>query len=426
MTFDDSLPALVDTLVRELGSEAVTAGLVLRDGSGQLAFVASAVLTDEHQLRLERVLRERLGHYARPDRVIISGDAPGAKRLLADDAARAMAVGTTRIRYADRRIVGAEWLHAPATAEAHPPRFVFSSLKGGVGRSTALSVVAAEQARRGRNVLVVDLDLEAPGIGSMLLTADRRPPLGALDYLVERNLGPVDRRDLDDCVGTSGLTSGQGLVDVVPVVGTRSDDAPANYLAKLARGMIEAVTDGQEPVSVTSKVSTMLEELQARRRYDLVLIDARAGLAELAASPLLGLGANVLLFGTPQRQTLEGLTFLFAHLASLVAAEQPSPWQGLKMVHAKVRHDAAHKRFKDQLWELFSTYLYEEQDGLEEFNFDADDPDAPHNPLPIPLDTAFADWDPAEEPSNLVASYYQRTFSAILEFVEDILRQEAS
>ena len=42
--------------------------------------------------------------------------------------------------------------------------FTFYSFKGGVGRSMALANVADILARRGLRVLVIDFDLEAPGL----------------------------------------------------------------------------------------------------------------------------------------------------------------------------------------------------------------------------------------------------------------------
>ena len=50
-----------------------------------------------------------------------------------------------------------------------PYIFTFYSFKGGVGRSLALLNAAYTLAGRGRHVLVVDMDLEAPGISSFLL-----------------------------------------------------------------------------------------------------------------------------------------------------------------------------------------------------------------------------------------------------------------
>lgn len=418
--FDESLTRLVDVVATKLGAEALASGVVLRDASGRLVFFSATVLAEEQAKGLADALIDALGVYARSDRPVVSRDEPGAERVLKDPGVRERELPKGRIRYLDRRLVGADWLRKPLPLTSVPARFVFASLKGGVGRSTALSVVAAEQSRQGKNVLVVDLDLEAPGIGSMLLGGDRRPRFGSLDYLVERNFGQVG--DLDAFVGTSALTAGAGLVDVVPVVGLDSLTAPENYLAKLSRAMLEGVGEDGTPTSLAEKLAGLLSELESRRTYDLVLVDARAGLAELAAGPLLGLGANVLLFGTAQTQTLEGLRFLFAHLASLIAPGTPSPWSVLKMVHAKAQQLASQEQFRDELSELFAEYLYEEQTSLTEFNFGPNDPDAPHSPIVVPLDLAFADWDPTAEPSKLIATYYARTYGALLSYVDDVQR----
>ncbi|MBN8506426.1 MAG: hypothetical protein J0L58_18320 [Burkholderiales bacterium] len=50
------------------------------------------------------------------------------------------------------------------TSHSAPPRYIgFYSYKGGVGRSMAMAHTAAALARQGRRVLMIDLDLEAPG-----------------------------------------------------------------------------------------------------------------------------------------------------------------------------------------------------------------------------------------------------------------------
>ena len=70
-----------------------------------------------------------------------------------------------------------------------PYIFTFYSYKGGVGRSMALLNVAYALAGRGRHVLVLDMDLEAPGISGFLdragelEKADAEPPLDILDLM---------------------------------------------------------------------------------------------------------------------------------------------------------------------------------------------------------------------------------------------------
>jgi hypothetical protein len=246
------------------------------------------------------------------------------------------------------------------------------------------------------------------------------PQFGVIDFLVERNFGSVDRAIVDDMIGTSALTQGQGLVDVVPAIGRRTLEQPANYLAKLSRAMIEAVPDDGPTSSLADKLQDMLAALEAVRRYDLVLLDVRAGLAEVTAGPLLSLETEVLIFGTDQRQTIQDLRFLFAHLASLTGGSNPDEWGRLKMVHAKATASRV-VAFRDDVWNLFANYLYVEAVDLEQFNFDVDSTEAPHYPLVIPLDTAFADWDPVSNPDKLIESFYAHTFENLLRYVDDVL-----
>ncbi len=118
-----------------------------------------------------------------------------------------------------------------------------------------------------------------------------------------------------------------------------------------------------------------------------MLVDARAGMAELSAGPLLGLGATVFLFGTAQRQTIEDYRYLFAHLATF------PPDAGGRLTVAAAAHgprlkaplsDEVNTVFTDEMWDLFTEYLYEEIDGLDGFNFDVNDPKLHTTRLPFP------------------------------------------
>ena len=91
------------------------------------------------------------------------------------------------------------------------------------------------------------------------------------------------------------------------------------------------------------------------------------------------------------------------------------------MVHAKAAQAAEAGAFRDELWSLFSEHVYEESEGLDEFNFDVNAPEAPHSPILIPLDIAFADWDPVGRPDRLLDTYYSRTFGELVDYVEDLL-----
>ena len=62
-----------------------------------------------------------------------------------------------------------------------PRTVTFYSFKGGVGRTTALTHVAWILAMRGRKVVAVDLDLEAPGL-STAFNLQTQPKYGIVDF----------------------------------------------------------------------------------------------------------------------------------------------------------------------------------------------------------------------------------------------------
>ena len=228
----------------------------------------------------------------------------------------------------DRRIIGADWLQGPFPASGIP-KIIFGSLKGGVGRSTALCVAAAALAAKGIRVLVIDLDVEAP-VGSMLLTPNTTPTSGLLDYLVEANLGQTPDGMFVDLTAPSWLAAGEGVLDVIPAIGASTIKHPSNVLAKIARayiGSVEGQVDG-----ITSRLKSLVDYVSDSGRYDIILIDARAGFHETTGAALLGLGAHILLFGVAQPQTYAAYDLLFANLA-FVQREQWDGW--ITIVQAK-------------------------------------------------------------------------------------------
>jgi hypothetical protein len=438
MTFDESLPSFTNAVRRLFDNDVLRKGVVLRDSSGRLSFIAD--LNEPTEVDRKRVLEglaHSVGGYGRTDRIIAFRNDPGASRLLKDPLRIPVYSDGFSYQLIDRRIVGAAWLETPAEESVAPPRIVFASLKGGVGRSTALAIAAADLARRNRNVLVVDLDLEAPGLGDLLLGEDRRPPLGTVDFLVENGISNIEDPELESFVGISGLTTSEGgRVDVVPSFGRRAIEYPENVLPKLARAMIDDLAEEGESISVTAQIAAMITRLSQRRQYDVVLIDSRAGLTELVAPAILGLGATVLLFGTAQRQTFEGYRALFAALRLLAQrdkiAGKEASWRTMfKAVHAKATLDpTALARHRDELYELFAEYLYDlEEDAItstDALSYSIDDPSSPHWPLIIPFNPSFADFDSAKNPNQLNQSFYEQTFRQFMDGVDTIISDSAS
>ena len=242
VTFDSALDHFAAVVAERLGVASLDNGRFLRDVDGRLAFIPSAHPSAETLAGLRADVIERLGRYAAAAPVLT--EAQLFDPTIATDAAVYEQIASwqtpRRVAVVDRRLVGQDWANQwGGDVVGAPPIIVFHSVKGGVGRSTALAILAADQARRGRNVLVVDLDMEAPGVGSLLLGDEDLPELGVLDWFVETNLhdeldGALDPRSIAQLgIAESPLTQGHGAVDVMPALGLECLSRPWNVVTKL-------------------------------------------------------------------------------------------------------------------------------------------------------------------------------------------------
>lgn len=369
--FDDALPGFARLVAEQWGLNALSENLFLRDVSGRLTFVVLQSLVDQQtRLSLAKIAEQSLGNYVDKDGLSVSTpEELFDDRLRDKDAAQALAIDLRpdfegEVYVVDRRMVGADWLMQPAPAAIQPQRLVFASIKGGVGRSTALCVAAAHLAQKGQRVLALDMDLEAPGLGNMLLSDDTLPDFGLLDYLVEQALGPLDELFLADMIATSWLGGGQGRVDVIPAIGRRSYRHPANVLGKIARAyLVGAPSQEQgEATGFAEHIRQLLEQIGNSGRYDVILIDARAGLHETSAAPILGIGAEVLLFGLDQPQTMAGYELLLAHLATFAKTKHPNEDDWRERFHfiqgKAVTSVLSRQGFADKMADLVHRYFW--------------------------------------------------------------------
>lgn len=449
--FDDALPALVRGVASKLGNDGLAAGIVLRDAVGRLSFFSAIDLAEDVRRDLVASLRDVLGPYAPEDGLVVGPADPMHALISAEPAALWVRCDGLRLRLVDRRIAGADWLRTPAPVAPDPVRFVFTSLKGGAGRSTALAVAAAHFAEQGKRVLAVDLDLEAPGLGAFLLPEVQTPRFGLIDALVENGLHALDEAFLADLVGASPLAQSGGRIDVIPAFGSRSLEHPEEVLAKLARAYAEDVLPDGRVASILDQISALIERFARPDRYDLVLVDARAGLHETTAASVLGLGAEVLLFGRDERQTFQGYAALLAHLSRLIKPDEHVPeWvERLTPVHALAPADArARDRFQSRWETLVRSHgpLASRQqpgpavpaEGVREVPWDETVPDEDvirevHerewsllHPIVVLRDSNFEGFDPLAGRDRLSLELRRATFGGLLDVIEQCLAMPAA
>lgn len=437
-TFDLSLTIIVDLVSEAWGNAAVTRNIFLRDALGRLTvIVLEPDRSSSDREKLSEKITAKLGGYADP-----SGISVATPEELFDNSLRDPEIGMVLpvvgasfqgdVRVVDRRVVGADWLHRPDTKSATIPRLFFVSLKGGVGRSTALCVLSAHLAANGRRVLAIDMDLEAPGLGTMLLDRANLPRFGLLDYLVETNLVDVGDDFLSDILGPSQLSGGRGSITVVPALGRLANDNPSNVLGKLARAYLPSDNDPSLN-SFTAKIEHLIERLTATGAYDIVLVDARAGLHESTAAAAVALRGDTLVFGMDQPQTYAGYRALLAQQALTLG---PDWITRIHIVEARVRADGPSDEFISNMMDILPDLHNPEptppiplDDLRETFDVEWDDDasdelvmDLEINHTHIYESDAFTRFDPLKYPDRLSRGMYAAVYGHFLQTCDDIIQ----
>ncbi len=425
--FDEALPAVVSAVSKLVGLNSFQNGavIILRDVMG----VITVVLRDKSLYAGRTALADVLVAF----RPYVDELPVATLEDFFDDSLCDNSIGFVEwvklpggveieVRVVDRRIIGADWQRAPYRTPVDVPIFVYWSIKGGVGRSTALCVAAAALARNGMDVLTIDLDLEAPGLGDMLLNEIDRPAYGALDFYIENGFGRADPDLIRSMLAPSRLTTSGGLISVVPATGTKTDEAPYNMLAKLARSYTEKPNQG----SFLDQTRDLLRKLAEKSSYDAIFVDARAGLNESTAASILGLGGTVFLFGLDTAQSFRDYRYAFSHLNRFIIEGQDASWRDrLQMVHAKAgASESSRKHFRDRAYDIFAEWIYDEAsyDDTEAFNFDIDDPSAPHFGWPIFYDSNFLDFDLFEHPELVDTKLTEGAFGEFLNRIASLVK----
>jgi cellulose biosynthesis protein BcsQ len=259
----------------------------------------------------------------------------------------------------ERRFSKDSWLQEtgrpqePWPLENAPVVVSFFGFKGGVGRTSALAAFALHLADQGKSVAAVDLDLEAPGLASLLLGEEIPTDLGVVDFLVEERLDRSSPLALSRFYLSSPHVEGNGILRVFPA-GRLNE----NYVEKLGRIDIQGLAEPE--FSARSLLRRLIGRIRDEVRPDAILLDVRAGLHDLGGISLAGLSHLELIFAVHSAQTWEGLPLVLRHLGRL-----RSDW--VKLVHTLVPPlgrggDQAHGEFVSHAYELCSEHYYLEED----------------------------------------------------------------
>ena len=411
-TFDEILPLLSDALLfNQSALKSFLPILINRDLNGRVRLYVDG----QHELPNGE---GRIGSLANFVELISSVLAPhvgGVDEILAfkdnlSDFIRSSTVFPfseqqghilSQVYVADRLAQEATW-ETISSYTSLVPRVVFYSIKGGVGRSTSLAACAWALAASGQRVLVLDLDLESPGLSTSLLPQSRQPAYGITDWLVEDLVGNGDA--VFDQMHASISTPQRGELIVVPSHGFE----PGEYVSKLGRVWMPGFTPEGQRQNWSERLQRLISALEQKHQPSIVLIDSRAGIDEVASACVTDLGAQrIYLFAVDSQQTWQGYRILFDHWRLHAVASRIR--ESLQVVGALLptwkdqAFAQATSQLREHAYSIFSGSLYDEAwpepDPEAEaigtlssdlFNFDLPDRTAPHNPCAIGWNQAFA------------------------------------
>jgi hypothetical protein len=302
-----------------------------------------------------------------------------------------LVAGQPHLRVIERHRAKTAWFNPPSDppwrlTKGEPAIVLFYSFKGGVGRSTALAAAALRFASNGDRVVVLDADLDAPGVGYLLagdggLTAQ----WGLVDYLIERPI--IDEAgepppDLSDYYHRCppDLVEGLGEILVFP-----AGASGARYLEKLARLDYGTPPDGapQHPLGY------LLQHVRTDLAPRWILVDARAGLGDVSGFLTGGLCHLHVLLGTFSEPSWKGIELVLERLGGERLRRGESQAECL-LVQAMVPQfnanlfDEAVATYKNRARDVFSDHYYADE-GEDYWTLsDLESGDAPHVPVVLP------------------------------------------
>ncbi|MFD5590718.1 KGGVGR-motif variant AAA ATPase [Streptomyces griseorubiginosus] len=401
--FDAARPAAF-ALAHEVAAEGFDV-LLVRDVLGKFSLVVEDgedgnSASSEQADRWRESFTGRLGRYSGERPLVLATVLRLPASLTASPRTLEVTAATSStgvVRFLDNTVVGEDWSHVttPSPTEDGTPRTRRTALygfKGGVGRTTAASVLARRLADDGKIVLVVDLDLESPGVGPLLLAGGRLCRHGVVDHLVESALGNAD--GLEIVTRSAYNPSNQGELWIAPARGAGTEGLPNGYVDKLNRVYADSAGArfADRLAATVRACEEAVERSDSGRLPDVVLLDSRAGIHDVAAVTISHLCDYALLFGADNDQTWAGYRDLFEAWA---ASGQAAPIRKKLRMVASMVPDSAHysmdahlDSFRKNAHAAFSV-LYESlapdeiAGGGANGSWDLADDAAPHAPIPI-------------------------------------------
>jgi len=260
----------------------------------------------------------------------------------------------------------------------------FYSYKGGVGRTTLAAILSLHCAKKDKKVVVIDTDVEAPGLGFQFLgkgTKATYQTSGFLDFILYpyQNLEPEQQKKFKQTFVADFFLQNQHdlpnilLMPVAKLMRENENDGQIRsetYSQKISR--INVLQGGLE------KIQLLLELINEVIKPDLVMFDLRTGITDIGGILTSHSVSDFFVFvGYPDTQTQLGLSFFLEHATqfNLDDEDENRAQFNTIFVHSPAPLDENKKILPNELdsfKQMISSYVAQTEDAaetLEEFIF---------------------------------------------------------
>ena len=269
-------------------------------------------------------------------------------------------------------------LARPSTSLDPPPVSVFHSFKGGVGRTTHALRLAVEAAEK-HKVLLIDADVEAPGISWLIGRRLPDPLISFSDMIAIAHGDGSPNLEFTSKIVADRLRN-QNIDGCFVLPAFRSLDK-LRYLDIRPEHLIKNQSD---PFFLTQLVSAIAQRLDA----ELVVVDLRAGYSEVAAGLLLDPRVHRVFVTTLSGQALAGTVGLLEEIGRRSPSKsdfEPYPTVVVSQVPEAIKKAG----WRDEHGKLVDACIAFVSEGAS----DSDDPLILESGFDQNLQVTSADWD---------------------------------
>lgn len=302
------LKKMVVSCLNDLGHPLQGDLYMVRDYDGRLTLVADqgSVSTDVFE-KLKEKLQPWLQNRVKPS------DLGSAFQILKDESER-VPENAFSLYWSERLPHLSTWFESDISLDIRSKVLTFYSYKGGVGRSTLAAAVAFELSSRNRKVVLIDADLEAPGVPWYFypreIFSDESNPVrygpGLVDYLGFEHINYLNGSNLGVSLKNQFLFGDDQDYPNLHLLASGNTNEMMPYAKNVARLNFA----GHSKLALKK----LIEEIDDEVRPDYIIFDSRTGLTDIGGLLTQGLSDLSVFVGYPDYQSSNGLSFFSASL----------------------------------------------------------------------------------------------------------------